>query len=75
MTLKITENDPFVPGVSMWVEDVPTDFTDADVRFNVEQWAAKGDRVAQRALALLPGYWLSYSGGMGWPRTRVYVDE
>lgn len=68
--------DPLsVVGTNVWVTDVPEDFTDADVKYNIEQWAASGDKVAKRALDLVPGYWLAYSGALDYPRVRVYLDE
>ena len=63
-------------GINVWVTDVPPDFTDSDVRYNVEEWAKGGDKVAQLALQIEPGYWLDMGG---WerkdPTVRVYVDR
>lgn len=61
-------------GINVWVTEVPADFTDDDVRYNVEKWAKDGDKVAQLALELVE----KHGGWWSFPRNqtvRVYVDK
>lgn len=65
-------------GVNVWVTEVPVDFTDADVQYNVEKWAEDGDKVAKLAVELVrkhcKGSW--FSGYRPRDSTRrCYVDE
>lgn len=63
---------------NVWCEDVPTDFTDSDVQWNIEQWRDAGDEVARAALAAIPGYWIRMNADRGpngtRPTSRCYRD-
>lgn len=87
MKLHVHENPPRNPpqycvgeGFNVWVTDVPDDFTDADVQWNIEQWASDGNKVALRALDLMKEHkcsWIAMNRGAhnGYPETRVYLDD
>ena len=60
-------------GVNVWVTEVPDDFTDADVRYNVELLAQAGDATAKRALELVR-HWIDMQHPRD-SRSRVYLDE
>jgi len=71
MTLHLHENRD-ENDYNLWVDDVPFDFSDSDVKWNVEQLAKEGDRTAKRALSLLPSAWISMNGKK--EEYRVYLD-
>ena len=67
MNIFVHEEEGRVVGV--WVENVPDDLTDADVRYSVELIADRGDRVAQKALPHIR------VGARPERGTRVYKDD
>lgn len=75
-TLKVSEGE----FTSVSVTGFPTDWSDLDVQYWAEQLAANGDKVAQRACALVGAHWIdmcttAYVAGQRiHQRTRVYVD-
>jgi len=88
MTLHVYEETVYLPGrdgvwrdvleANVWCSEVPEDFTDADVLWNVQQWADAGDKVAKRALELEKS-WVhlnAWGGAHGVQATgiRVYRD-
>ncbi len=67
-------------GINVWVTEVPADYTDDDVKYNVEKWAADGDKTAQLALDLVkkhgPYGWVDMGRSQRNDRTvRVYLDK
>ena len=71
MTLHVAEDSE--TEACVWCTDVPPDLCDADVQHNVKMWAEEGDKVAIRALKLVPGYWIRMGNG-NTPDTRCYRD-
>ena len=55
---------------NVWCENVPADFSDADVAYTVECLANTGDAVAITALPYIRVCMSNYNDG-----TRVYLDN
>ena len=78
--MKLFVHREFNQVTNVWAEDVPQDFTDEDVRWNVQNWADAGDTVAKMAVEAITGMWISYGLLMHKepnlrPTVRVYMDE
>ncbi len=69
MRLRVAADEP--DDTSVWVENVPLDFSDSDVQWNVEQMADAGNQTAVLALELTPETWISTNGRGS---VRVYRD-